>query len=278
MLLGLAAGKIGDLVFYRDGGEQRTRTRVVPKNPRSFVQMAQRVRIANVSATYRLLKAVLADSFTGRPSNQSGYNAFASSAIEISPYLTREIALADACVPAPYIVSRGVITPIPFDIFEAESRVSLAVSAGGLTAESDTIAAVSSALLSTYPLLRQGDILTFVGIEYYSPVEGDDASAYRALPTIVSMKIDTSDVSALPSSYLESGDGTLRFTLMEELGVAAGAIIVSRVNGDGALQTSPAQLLLSSAATAAYSDFRSAEALNDAVQSYNVGESSILRD
>lgn len=278
MLLGLAAGKIGDLVFYRDGGEQRTRTRVIPKNPRSFAQMAQRVCIANVSATYRLLKAVLAGSFTGRPSNQSGYNAFASSAINISPYLTRGLALADNVIPAPYVVARGTIAPVTYTMKVESFEGILSLAIAGLTTEDATIAAVSSKLLAAYPQLQQGDVITFAAIGFVTTQDGEFGFGSRGTSIVVSMKIDTSDSTALPSARLQPAAGALNLVVSEESPAASGAVIVSRVDGSGALQTSFAVLALTEVAESLYTSYRSEETLNDAVQSYNVGESSILRE
>lgn len=278
MLLGLASGKLGDLVFYRDGGEQRTRPHVIPKNPRSQAQMAQRVRIANVSATYRLLKALIAESFTGRPSNQSGYNAFTSGAIEISPFLTREMSLADVSLPAPYVIARGTIAPLSVNFTQASGVLKLGVSVEGITAQDNTIAAVSAALLDEYSQLQQGDILTFVSVGYVPAWAGEAQIGYRGVPSIVSMKIDTTDTSALPSDRLQAIDGVFNFTAWDKNEYAAAAVVVSRVDGSGALQTSFAELSLSSEADSLYSDYRTDSALSKAVESYKVGEGSILRE
>lgn len=278
MLLGLAAGKLGDLVFYRAGGEQRHRPHVIPNNPRSQAQMAQRVRIANVSATYRLLKSIIAESFTGRPSNQSGYNAFASGAINISPFLTREMSLADVCMPAPYVIARGAIAPLSVNFTQANSALNLGVSVAGITAEDNTIAKVSAALLKEYSQLQQGDILTFVSIGYVPAWVGDTQIGYRGVPSTLSMKIDTTNTSALPSNRLKAIEGVFNFTAWEQNDFAAAAVVVSRVDGNGSLQTSFTELVLSSEAESLYSDYREESALFKAVESYNVGEQSILRD
>lgn len=278
MLLGLAAGKLGDLVFYRAGGEQRHRPHVIPNNPRSQAQMAQRVRIANVSATYRLLKSILAESFTGRPSNQSGYNAFASGAINISPFLTREMSLADVCMPAPYVIARGAIAPLSVNFTEANGAHNLGVSVAGITAADTTVAAVSTALLEAYSQLQQGDILTFVSIGYVPAWLGDTQIGYRGVPSTLSMKIDTTNTSALPSNRLKAIDGVFNFTAWDQNDFAAAAVVVSRVDGNGSLQTSFTELVLSSEADSLYSDYREDSALFKAVESYNVGEQSILRD
>lgn len=76
MLLSLASGKLGDMVFYRAGGEQRTRTRVVPRNPKSIAQMENRIPMANLSALYKGWAAVLRSSFSSKAANESAFNVF----------------------------------------------------------------------------------------------------------------------------------------------------------------------------------------------------------
>lgn len=73
-----ASGKLGETVFYRASGEQRTRTYVKNvKNPKTRPQALQRAKFNNMVAVFRGIKAV-ADSFFTRKSNQSGFNAFFS--------------------------------------------------------------------------------------------------------------------------------------------------------------------------------------------------------
>lgn len=108
MLLSLASGKLGDMVFYRAGGEQRTRTRVIPKNPKSIAQMNQRLRMLNPSSIYRSLGSLLSASFTERKSNQSSANKFMSEAISTLPYyITKQMKDELICVPFGAQLSSG---------------------------------------------------------------------------------------------------------------------------------------------------------------------------
>lgn len=110
MLLSLASGKLGDMVFYRAGGEQRTRTRVIPKNPKTIAQMNQRLRMLNPSSIYRSLGSVLSASFVDRKSNQSSANKFMSDAISTLPYyITKAMKDELLCVPFGAKLSSGNI-------------------------------------------------------------------------------------------------------------------------------------------------------------------------
>lgn len=76
MLLSLASGKLGDMVFYRAGGEQRTRTRVTPRNPKSISQMENRIPMANLSALYKGWAPILRQSLSTKSAKESAFNAF----------------------------------------------------------------------------------------------------------------------------------------------------------------------------------------------------------
>ena len=281
MLLGLAKGKVGDLVFYRDGGEQRTRTRVIPKNPRTTAQMTQRAKIANVSAIYRALAALIADSFTNRPSNQSGYNAFASSAIALSPFMTKQQATAACALPQPAILSRGVLPSIEYAGVAGVADAATAIALAGEFTGTSTIAQVSAALIAQYPSIQQGDELTFVSLRF-DAIEGADVDAdvYAAIPSIVNFKVDIADDTTLSAAGLSFATGTLAAAGAVsdwEDGVAMQAIMHSRVDGNGQLQLSTQWARLNDAAQSLYDGYRTEQAIADAVESYMAGGESILR-
>lgn len=102
-LLGTSAGKLGDMVFYRSGGEQRTRTRVVPKNPKTVAQMTNRLSMLNLTSMFRSLKPILESAFPTKKSNQSAYNAFVSANKASNPYYIRKADLEEG-----YVVPFGI--------------------------------------------------------------------------------------------------------------------------------------------------------------------------
>lgn len=108
MLLSLASGKLGDMVFYRAGGEQRTRTRVVPKNPKTIAQMNQRLLMLNPTCIYGQLSSVLKSSFTERSANQSSANKFMSEAVKALPwYISKGMKESGYCIPFGAKVAAG---------------------------------------------------------------------------------------------------------------------------------------------------------------------------
>lgn len=74
---GQASGKLGEAVYYRAGGEQRTRTWVPKiKNPKSKGQAAQRCLFMNMVAEFRAFKKFVQFGFIKRTASQSAFNAF----------------------------------------------------------------------------------------------------------------------------------------------------------------------------------------------------------
>lgn len=74
---GQASGKLGEVVYYRAGGEQRTRTYVAKiKNPKSRVQALQRTKFNNMVAVFRGTSVFVKSLFKPEKSSQSPFNAF----------------------------------------------------------------------------------------------------------------------------------------------------------------------------------------------------------
>ena len=78
LFLGYARGKVGDVVFSRQNGEQITRARNrAPKNPQTAYQLTQRVCLKTASLAYSLMQEICNHSFQsvdGKTPNQSRFN------------------------------------------------------------------------------------------------------------------------------------------------------------------------------------------------------------
>ena len=76
-LLGDARGKVGDLVFSRQGGQQVTRARAAQvSNPRTTKQMIQRMIFGSVSFAYAMLRPICNHSFEGVQYGQRSMSKF----------------------------------------------------------------------------------------------------------------------------------------------------------------------------------------------------------
>lgn len=78
LFLGYARGKVGDVVFSRQNGEQITRARNrSPKNPQTAYQLTQRVCLKTASLAFSLMQDICNHSFQsvdGKTPNQSRFN------------------------------------------------------------------------------------------------------------------------------------------------------------------------------------------------------------
>lgn len=76
LLVGTARGKLGDVVFYRTGGEQRFRSRVKPMNPRSNAQVIQRIVVSTVVKAYSMLENICNHAFQGYTGKLKNHQRF----------------------------------------------------------------------------------------------------------------------------------------------------------------------------------------------------------
>lgn len=74
---GQASGKLGEAVYYRAGGEQRTRAYVRKiKNPKTRAQALQRTKFNNMVAVFHGTSVFIKSLFKAEKSSQSPFNAF----------------------------------------------------------------------------------------------------------------------------------------------------------------------------------------------------------
>ena len=112
---GQAAGKLGEAVYYRAGGEQRARTYVGKiKNPKTFAQMVNRIPMANLVAVYRALRPWMVGAFENKPARRSDFNEFfALNKNRLSYVQTRGDAALGLFVPNGLKLSRGTLPLSP---------------------------------------------------------------------------------------------------------------------------------------------------------------------
>ena len=137
---GQASGKLGEAVFYRAKGEQRTRTYVAKiANPKTLAQMSNRVAMLNLVSGYRSISSVLGKSFIDKRSNESDYNAFVRNSKSANTAgVTKDMAQVGWCCPYGFAISRGKIAfsdAITFgpEKFGQSTALSLAGTKAGMT-------------------------------------------------------------------------------------------------------------------------------------------------
>lgn len=88
---GQASGKLGEAVYYRAGGEQRTRTYLKNiKNPKTQAQAIQRAKLNNLTACFRGASIFLRSFFKAPKANQSAFNAFVSANSKANAYVAND--------------------------------------------------------------------------------------------------------------------------------------------------------------------------------------------
>lgn len=114
--MGMARGKVGDVVFSRLNGEQISRVRNRhPKNPRTNAQLYQRAIMATIQQAYSAGKEIFDHSFEGKAVGADNMRVFMSRNIrslrgQTSADLLNNVALDKSTA---RLVAPGSITPVP---------------------------------------------------------------------------------------------------------------------------------------------------------------------
>lgn len=136
---GQAAGKLGEAVFYRAGGEQRTRTYIkTVKNPRSYLQAVNRAKLNNLTAVYKGMAPLIKSFFNPETTAQSPFNAFVKQNSHLSSYVANKamVDLAEGAANNFYVANGS----LPID-----TSLSMGAAAKGST----TAAAIPALVMDT---------------------------------------------------------------------------------------------------------------------------------
>lgn len=165
VFMGMARGKVGDVVLTRLAGEQVARARNrAPKNPKTTKQMAQRAALATCVEFYtRGVKNLFKFAFESKKPSESDYNAFVRANIGIIPVQSHKSLAENASVFGPVIMSQGSLTEPAFS-FDGDF-VNGALNCAPLPAGAATLTiAQLSKAIADYNGLLDGDIITLVAI------------------------------------------------------------------------------------------------------------------
>lgn len=279
LLLGTAAGKVGDLVFYRAGGEQRTRAKVTPNNPKTYAQQAQRSRLANVTLMYRALSALLKDTFPTRPIKQTAFNAFAADALPIAPYLNKSDADNGKFFLSPVLVAKGSL-PVPFSMVGA-GNTGGAVEMDFAAAENPTtVGQLSQALINWRPCcFAQGGALILVYL-----ASGNDGNPDTHIAHYVKIPIDVDSTATIASLDIsvtttqKTGDIDAKTEIKWTIGDAeyAFAALIEKPKSGGGYDVSDARMVLNDAALQTYQEALTDDAALEAAISYGGTQGSCV--
>ena len=246
VLLGMARGAVGDIVFSRLKGQQVTRARNrQPANPRTSSQMYQRALFTDAVKFYtRGRQKLYQFAFESKKANESDYNAFMRENAKRGVVISKA-AFDNYNYPAigNWIIAKGSLTPIDWQ-FTDKPYVNM-----GLHADSEalptTLGELSTALVNGDTILN-GDIITFVSIAVDKTNIPNVAGTSDNVPewTIRQLQLDTTSTQPLSDyniAVTKSGQGS---TIVWQLAptdsvpstanyMLTGAVVLSRNTATG---------------------------------------------
>lgn len=301
MLLGYARGKVGSLVFSRRKGEQITRARnTSPANPRTNAQMAQRMKMYAPVQLYRQsMRKFFKFAFAPKAS-ETIFNAYMRENISLSPWVSKQLSVAQAPIPFPARMSAGSgpsigVVKANFQDFPTSSTIALldgsssAVKLGFKLdysgSEEPTLGELSSVILAGNTQLQVGDQITFVtcAADGLSIESGDVLYDDRGIFDFGYSKFVLDPASTLsPEDVGLSVDVSSDFcVLAREIAAdfvtdsAAGAIIVTRTSGNSVIAGNSV-LTLNDKATEVYNLMRTEAYKAKAAESYKATDDAYL--
>lgn len=274
-----AKKKLGGTVLYTQGGRTLQRE-LAPevKNPKTPAQMGQRVKWANLVAFYRANAGWMPKAFENKKATQSDYNKFMSlNASSSRIYLTKEQARQGACVVDSYRVSDGTLQPV--DIFPTAKDWVTNLYLTGLDKldATTTVAAFSTALLSSNAGLRSGDQVSFIRVtQLFNNTTDIPYIQVRAYELLINEQGAGLVKDFWPIELIALGQQQETPALMVKNNSKQGgfALIVSRTQG-GRVLVSPSQVTQVNMADV-INQYSSNAALQAAIDSYGQGDEVFL--
>ena len=190
LFLGMARGKVGDVVFSRLNGVQVSRARNrAPHNPQSPAQMVQRIIMSSAGKAYSFMQAICNHSFEGFETGQLSQRKFMEVNVgllrdkcaDVLAFPVEEVITSSSAynfsfkndyspVLNQYMISAGSLPSLPVAHYSGGYYPCLSFDPADLTTATMTYADLV-ALLG----VQQGDQLTFVQATHDSAAAGHDA-------------------------------------------------------------------------------------------------------
>lgn len=267
-------GSLGGVTFRGVNGQTVTSEKITKTtNPRTEAQMKQRVQLANLVSTYRLLQRSNLKGFQFKKKTQSDYNAFVANNINIVKcYLTKQEAAAQACVPAPYLFSQGSLPSIVVSQDSGTARFVTSISLASLDSvvgSSDvkpidaTIAQLSQCIIKDNAGWQEGDQLSYISFRQIT----DESSGFPYGSLYRSDIVLNLDDSRKVGSVIDSlGFDIFNHFLAHDTSKIQGAFAwVHSRNVSGSLQVSTQRFIVYNNT---YISHSTEEYLNKAIRSY----------
>ena len=288
LFLGFARGKVGDVVFSRNSGEQVARARNrSPKNPQSALQMLQRVCMKTSSSAFSMMQAICNHSYQGRQEGTPCQSRFTELNVAQMRRQLRDLIEQGDPVDIlesiesnfagkydtgaqirPYVISEGTL-PVMSYAMSANVAVFAIPGISTATAVTRTYQQVIDALG-----LQAGDQITFVALSVDDTKDGSTFNAFKFARVILMpsdgdlskpfFKAGTGQSDQVINLPNAANEGTIGFTVganevsfflagldaakNDVYTTAACAVIASRLSG-GVWQRSTQSLIIEAWAT-----------------------------
>lgn len=164
---GNASGKLGEAVYYRAGGEQRTRAWVpTVKNPRTLKQAQQRCKLNNITAVYRAVPTFIKSVFKPATAARSAFNQFTSDNMASPAFMAdKDMITAGVGVPYDFIMSSGNYSaPTGGELDEGTSVLKSGADFQGVSVEGAPVPEIT--LVGTGATVERAGLL--YGSEFYT--------------------------------------------------------------------------------------------------------------
>ena len=273
-----ASKRLGGVVFYTRGGETVARE-LAPSvsNPRTEVQMNQRIKLSNVVEVYKANKSWMKGAFEDKAEKETDYNAFVRMNLSNSRVaLSKQEAASGFSIVAPYKVSSGTLPSISCS--GQTTGVASNIYTGNLMiTEATTVAQFSDAIISNNNGIVEGMQLSLI----VNLQQLDSSSArYFIISRTYEVILSLSN-SELLSEYYPYGilqtlntDGKPLFYNASQIGDGAATFMLSRTVS-GRLYVS-SQILQLYGNQSIYSIYTSNERIAAAISSYGSNEERFL--
>lgn len=267
-------GTVGNLQYRQVNGKEIVSEKPArKKNPKTVKQMAHRVKWTNISAMYRAADGALYNAFEGKSGNTNDYTLFMGTNLYLDSevYLTKQEKENNACVVAPYQVSRGMLPSIETRM--SDNLLATDIYLGDFMITPDTkVSELANAILKNNPTFLENDALSVI---LYTQEWNDSFNVPTATCEKESSKLDLYDDSLLIAhisivAFTNQG-GCLAVTgLNGNYGIT---LVHSRKRNDKSVAISSQRLVVKNEFLDGYT---SKEQQRKAMVSYGVKEDSFL--
>lgn len=283
VLLGMARGAVGDIVFSRLKGQQVTRARNrQPANPRTSSQMYQRALFTDAVKFFtRGRRNLFQFAFENKKENESDYNAFMRENAKRGVVISKA-AFDNYGYPAlgNFILSKGTLPPSNASLISTGMQIEKTIAATTTPAVA-TLGDISRVFIDGVDYL-DGDILTFVTIVVNdnTNVPSVDGVGGNTEWVINQIQLDANSTQplsdyGLTATSLEPQSGNAYVEVHQvietllQTSIAAGAVIHSRNTANG-VRVSTEELALNSVATTAIEAARQRSYIDAVVESWRI--------